>query len=302
MKLGYIGLGKMGLGMVKLLLEKGHKVVAFDPNATVLKSAKKAGAVVVGSIEEMATELGKPRLIWIMVPHKFVDGVLKDLTPYLRRGDTVIDGGNSPYSASKKRAKLLAAKGVSYLDVGVSGGPTGARKGACMMVGGKKPVFKKYEKLFRDLTVKKGYAYMGQSGAGHFVKMVHNGIEYGMMQSIAEGFSIMRRTSEFKLDMEKIADIYNRGSVIESRLIEWLGKAYRDLGNDLSGVSGTAAHSGEGKWTTEIAHKLGISDKVIHESLRARIRSKKKPGYQGKVISALRNQFGGHDLKKKKRR
>lgn len=302
MQVGYIGLGKMGLNMVRRLRAKGHRLSVHDPNPEAIKKARGSGVKAPGSVEGVVESLKGPRLIWIMVPHRFVDDVLKELEPHVKRGDTVIDGGNSPYQQSKTRAVRLAKRGIHFLDAGVSGGPKGARNGSCIMVGGKKNIFKRHEKLFRDLSVKKGYAYVGPSGAGHFVKMVHNGIEYGMMQSIAEGFSIMRRTPEYKLDMQQVAELFNHGSVIESRLVGWLAEAYKTFGNDLSAASGSAAASGEGLWTTQVAQRLGISDNVIHESLKARTRSQKKPNYQGKIIQSLRNRFGGHPLKPKKRK
>jgi len=235
------------------------------------------------------------------VPHKFVDEVLDELTPLLKPGDTIIEGGNSPFRKSMQRAKKLEKKGINFLDVGVSGGPGGARNGACMMVGGKKSHYNKLKPLLKDLCVNNGYGYMGKAGAGHFVKMVHNGIEYGMMQSIAEGFDLMSRSNDFNLDLKEIARVYNRGSVIESRLIGWLVSGFKKFGASLKGVSGGASATGEGEWTSQFAHQLGVTDKVIHESVRARTRSKKKPSFQGKIIMAMRNQFGGHDPNPKRK-
>ncbi len=299
MELGYIGLGKMGYNMVERLLEKGHRVVVYDRDPAAVKALAVNGAKPAASIQELTRSLGWPRTVWIMVPHQAVDAVLKELAPSLSRGDTVIDGGNSPYKDSIRRAKELEARGIDFLDAGVSGGPAGARNGACIMVGGKKEVFQKFETLFRDLSVPDGYGYMGKSGAGHFVKMVHNGIEYGMMQSLAEGFAIMK-SSDFGLDLTKITDVYNHKSVIESRLVGWLQSAFRQYGEDLAGISGSAAQSGEGMWTVEAGKELGVPTPVIQDALEFRIQSQKNPSYTGKLISAMRNEFGGHEVKEKK--
>lgn len=299
MKLGYIGLGKMGYNMVELLLDKNYQLVAYDRSVEPVQQLAKRGAQPTDSIRALASALASPRLVWIMVPYQAVDAVLKELAPLLGKGDTVIDGGNSPYKESIRRAQELETKGVDFLDAGVSGGPGGARTGACIMVGGKKDVFTKFEKLFQDLSTEQGYGYMGKAGAGHFVKMVHNGIEYGMMQALAEGFAVMKASS-FDLDMTKIADLYNHQSVIESRLVGWLKKAFEQYGKELSGISGSAAQSGEGMWTVDAAKELGIPAPIIKGALDFRLQSQKTPSYTAKIISALRNQFGGHDVKEKK--
>ena len=197
MKLGYIGLGKMGANMVERLLEKRNRVVVFDRNADAMTAAKKKGAQTADTLAELVAAVPSPRLVWIMVPYQAVNAVLEELAPLLDKGDVVVDGGNSPYKESIRRSKELEARGIDFLDAGVSGGPAGARNGACLMVGGRKGVFQKFEKLFKDLSVSNGYGYMGKAGAGHFVKMVHNGIEYGMMQALAEGFAIMK-ASDFR--------------------------------------------------------------------------------------------------------
>jgi 6-phosphogluconate dehydrogenase len=299
MKLGYIGLGKMGFNMVELLLDKKYEVVAYNRSEEPVKMAAKRGAKPAGSLKELVSVLVQPRLVWIMVPYQAVGLVLKELTPLLSKGDTVIDGGNSPYKESIRRAKELEAKGVEFLDAGVSGGPSGARKGACIMVGGRKEVFEKFESLFRDLSVTNGYGYMGRSGSGHFVKMVHNGIEYGMMQAIAEGFAVMK-ASDFALDLTKITYVYNHRSVIESRLVGWLQSAFAQYGEDLGEISGSAAQSGEGMWTVEAGRELGVPTPVIEGALDFRIQSQSNPSYTGKLVSAMRNQFGGHEVKVKK--
>jgi 6-phosphogluconate dehydrogenase len=232
-----------------------------------------------------------------MLPYQEVDIVIEGLLPFLQKGDTIIDGGNSPYKKSIRHARGLEKKGIDFLDVGVSGGPAGARDGACIMVGGKRDVFERLEGLFRDLSVKGGYGYMGKSGAGHFVKMVHNGIEYGMMQAIAEGFTFLK-TSPFNFDLLRVAELYNHGSVIESRLVGWLKDAFEEYGEDLNKISGSVSHSGEGLWTVEEAKEFGIPLPIIEGALSFRIQSLNKPSYTGQILSALRHQFGRHEVSK----
>jgi 6-phosphogluconate dehydrogenase len=298
MKLGYIGLGKMGYNMVELLLDKKYEVVVYNRSEGPVRKIAQQGAHAAGSYEQLVSALVPPRLIWIMVSYQAVDPVLKELVPLLTKGDTVIDGGNSPYKESIRRSKELEARGIDFLDAGVSGGPAGARNGACIMVGGRKEVFQNFEALFRDLSVPDGFGYMGKSGAGHFVKMVHNGIEYGMMQSLAEGFAVMK-ASDFELNLAKITDVYNRKSVIQSRLVGWLQSAFVQYGEDLKDISGSVSQSGEGMWTVEAGKELGVPTPVIQGAIEFRIQSQSDPSYTGKLVSAMRNQFGGHDVKEK---
>lgn len=295
MTLGYVGLGKMGHNMVTRLLKKGHRVVVFDTDRRARRAARSAGAKSANSLQELVATLKSPRLVWVMVPHAVVDDVLHELIRFLRRGDAIIDGGNSFYERSRRRAKKIERKGVNFIDVGVSGGPGGALHGACLMVGGKEKMYRRYMKLFRDLAQKDGFAYAGKHGAGHFVKMVHNGIEYGMMQALAEGFAVMKKSS-FRLPLKNVARLYNHGSVIESRLVGWLEGAFAEYGENLQDVSGTVAHTGEGEWTIKTARKLRVPAPVIKGAFDFRVGSKKKPSYTGKVLSALRNQFGGHSV------
>lgn len=299
MTLGYIGLGKMGLAQVERLLEYGHRVVAWNRSEGPRKEAERAGAEVRETPIDVVASLKTPRLIWLMVPYAVVDDMLKEIVPHLHKGDTIIDGGNSFYKHSMRRARDLAKKGINFLDCGTSGGPEGARRGACLMIGGEKKIYEKYERLFKDLAALDAYGYFGKAGAGHFVKMVHNGIEYGMMQAIGEGFDVMRR-SPFKLSLTKVADVYNKKSVVESRLVGWLKKAYDEYGENLKGISGEVGHLGEGKWTVETAKELKVPIKIIEESFKFRIKSQGNPSYTGQVVSALRNQFGGHAVSKKK--
>jgi 6-phosphogluconate dehydrogenase len=298
MKLGYIGLGKMGLNMVERLLEKGYEVVAFDRNSIPVTEARRRGAQTAASLAGVVSALPLPRLIWVMVPHQAVDAVLGELTPLLAEGDTVVDGGNSPYKESIRRSAKLAGKGIDFLDAGVSGGPSGARNGACIMVGGKHDVFLRFERLFADLSVEQGNGYVGRAGAGHFVKMVHNGIEYGMMQALAEGFAVLK-AAPFSLDLRKVADLYDHASVIESRLVGWLKTAYGQYGAELRDISGAVEQSGEGAWTVDAGRELGVPTPVIEDALQFRFRSREAPSYTGQVLSALRSQFGGHDVRVK---
>jgi 6-phosphogluconate dehydrogenase len=297
MKLGYIGLGKMGFNMAELLLDKKHRIVVYDKSAESVQKIAGCGAQPADSITTLIAALPLPRLVWIMVPHQVVDDVLQELLQELARGDAVIDGGNSPYKETMRRAAELEAREIDFLDAGTSGGPGGARTGSCIMIGGKRSVFEKFEQLFKDLSVENGYEYVGPSGAGHFVKMIHNGIEYGMMQALAEGFTIMKK-SEFDLDLTKIAELYNHRSVIESRLVGWLKNAYEQYGRDLEEISGFVDQSGEAMWTVEAACDLGIPTPVIKGALDFRLESEKNPSYTGKIVSALRNEFGGHEAKK----
>ena len=296
MKLGYIGLGKMGVGMVEQLLEKRYSLVLFDKDQQAAEQERWKGATMAQSLWNVIEMLERPRLIWLMVPHAAVDDVLKDIIPLLHEGDTIIDGGNSFYKDSQRRYKELAERDIHFLDAGVSGGPRGAREGACVMVGGNEEDYKKYEHLFRDIAAERAYAYMGPAGAGHFVKMVHNGIEYGMMQSLAEGFEVLKK-APYSLNLSEIARLYNERSVIESRLVGWLKEAYKTYGEDLTEVSGSVGQTGEGMWTVQTAKELSIPVSAIETSLAFRNQSATHPSYTGKVLSALRNTFGGHDIK-----
>ncbi|MBI2444369.1 MAG: glucose-6-phosphate dehydrogenase [Candidatus Magasanikbacteria bacterium] len=304
--LGIIGLGKMGSGLARRLLERGWPVVGYNrtPEATQLLAPD--GLRPAESIKDLVKKLSppaapsrpeEPRLVWLMVPAgAAVDEVLfgkNGLTNYLKRGDIVIDGGNSFYQDAGRRAKRLARWGIKFMDVGVSGGPHGARTGSSLMIGGDAKLFAYLEPLWRDLSAAGGYQFFPGVGAGHFVKMVHNGIEYGMMQAIAEGFDILHR-ARFRLDLSRVADVYNHGSVIESRLLGWLRNALQIHGPKLARVSARVGHTGEGDWTVATAHALKVRDRVIHDAVRFRQRSQTHPEFAGKILSALREQFGGH--------
>ncbi len=311
-EIGIIGLGKMGAGLALNLRDHGWRVVAFNRTSEVTRTMEKEGIIGAYDIKELVQKLRPPRVVWLMLPNGaptdemiFGSGGLMHL---LARGDTIIEGANSYFKDTEVRYKKLSKTGIRFIDAGVSGGPGGARAGACIMVGGPEKLFKELEPLFRDLSVPKGYAHFEGPGAGHFVKMVHNGIEFGMMQALAEGFEVLKKSS-YKIDVARATHIYNHGSVIESRLVGWLAKAFEVFGKDLKEVSGAAGQAGgaagtrgpnEATWTIATAKAQKIAVKIIEGSLRARDQSQKNPNFQGKVINALRNQFGGHAVKKQK--
>jgi len=297
---GVVGLGKMGAGLALNLIDHGWDVVGWNRTTEVTRRMAEEDALTPAeTLAELVAELAPPRVVWVMVPAGApVDDVLfreHGLAHLLEPGDTVIDGGNSLYADAAPRAERLDARGIRYLDCGTSGGPTGARTGACLMIGGVEEDFDRWEHLFADVSVPGGYRFFPGHGAGHFVKMVHNGIEYGMMQSVAEGFHVLH-DAPYDLDLSAVADIYQHGSVIESRLVGWLGDAYADLSDDLESASPVVGHTGEGAWTIVAAREMGVATPVIEASLRFREESSGAPSYAGRVLTALRNAFGGHGL------
>ncbi len=299
MKIAYIGLGKMGQNMVELLLEQGIEVVAYNRSPEPVKFVTEKGAIPAFTYEEIFKNLDtEERIIWLMVPHGAVDSVLSDLEPFLQKNDIVIDAGNSNYKETLRRGKELAVKGIRFMDVGVSGGPWGARHGACLLIGGDKELHTLITPVFQAAAAPDCYQHLGSLGAGHFAKMVHNGIEYGMMQAIAEGMTVIKE-SDFDFDIEQVARIYNARSVIESRLVQWLQDGYKTYGPELEEISGEVSHSGEGQWTVDVAKELGIEVPIIEGSLEFRKASRGNPSYTGKVVSMLRNMFGGHSVSKK---
>lgn len=298
MKVGFVGLGRMGLAMVERLGQHRHKVVAYDQNAKSVSAAKRKKAAGAASLSELAGQLPAPRIIWIMVPAGApVDSVLRNLEPSLSEGDIVIDGGNSNYRDSQRRAELLKEGGIHLLDVGTSGGIWGLKEGYCLMAGGDPKAFKRAEPLFKSLAPKNGYSYVGASGAGHFVKMAHNAIEYGMLQSYGEGFEMMQQ-AEFGLDLHEVSRLWNQGSVIRSWLLELTERA---LSRDpkLKGIKGYVEDSGEGRWSVIDSVERGVPLPTIALSLYARFQSRQKESFSAKVIAALRNEFGGHAVKKR---
>ncbi|MCI0532900.1 decarboxylating 6-phosphogluconate dehydrogenase [bacterium] len=303
MKLGIIGFGKMGKALVARLFKtgKGYEAVAYDAESKARDEIAETGAFPARSIQELVSKLKKPRTVILLVPHSAVSNVLEDLSKYLEKNDLIIDMGNTRYTESIRNHGKMKTGELNFLDVGASGGPAGVAEGGCYMVGGDKEVFGRIEPLFRDLAGERGgYAYLGGPGAGHFVKMVHNGIEYGMMQAIAEGFNLMREAKEFDLNLPQIAELYNKGSIVESRLTEWLRRAFVKHGENLEGIGGVVAQTGEGLWTVETAKEMGVPVPVIERSVEFRKESGGRPSFIGQVLMALRNQFGGHDPSPKK--
>ncbi len=293
MKLGMIGLGKMGFNLALNLLNHGHDLVVSDINPQKGLELAERGALPASSLEEMVTKLEPPRIVWVMVPAgEIVAGVIDTLAGLLEAGDIIIDGGNSHYKESIVRAGKLLERGIYLFDAGTSGGTEGAEHGACIMVGGNAEVFTGIEPLFRDLAVERGYLYSGESGSGHFLKMIHNGIEYGMMQAIAEGFELLEKSS-FDYNYENVAQLWSNGSVIRGWLMELAQNAFAK-DPKLSGIRGVMHSSGEGKWTVQTALDLEASTPVIALSLLMRYRSLEDDTFHGKVVAALRNEFGGH--------
>jgi 6-phosphogluconate dehydrogenase len=300
MELGMVGLGRMGANMVQRLLRGGHKVTGFDPNADARKSIESAGGGTADSLKNLVAALPSPRAIWLMVPAgKITDDTLDALLPMLKDGDTVIDGGNSNYKDTLRRAGVYAAKNVNYVDCGTSGGIWGLKEGYSMMIGGDERVVDALKPIFETLAPAKdkGWGRVGPVGSGHFTKMVHNGIEYGLMQAYAEGFSILEHKQEFKLDLHQVAEIWREGSVVRSWLLDLLSDA---LGKNpkMDGIAPFVADSGEGRWTLSEAVDLDVPAPIIALSLIARLRSRDTDSYADKLLAAMRNEFGGHPIKK----
>jgi 6-phosphogluconate dehydrogenase len=296
MQVGLIGLGKMGLNLGKNLIDHNHQVVAYDLNSEAVTEIQDYGAKGTNELGQLFKSLDKPRVLWVMVPHNAVDSVLGEITPLLEKGDIVIDAGNSHYKESIRRYNQLKDIGVHFMDAGTSGGMEGARNGANYMIGGDEEAWKVVEPIIRDTAVEKGYIFTNKAGGGHFLKMVHNGIEYGMMAAIGEGFEILEK-SEFDYDYEKVASVWNNGSVIRSWLMELTENAFSKDAK-LDDIQGIMHSSGEGKWTLETALDLQTATPVIAMSLLMRYRSLDNDTFTGKVVAALRNEFGGHAVEK----
>ncbi|AJI24063.1 decarboxylating 6-phosphogluconate dehydrogenase [Priestia megaterium] len=296
MKIGLIGLGKMGYNLSLNLMDNHHEVVAYDVNKEAVEKLANEGATGAFTVEELVNELPhSPKVVWIMVPAgEVTENVITELKELLSEGDIIIDGGNSNYKESVRRAQDLQEKGIYFFDVGTSGGMEGARNGACTMIGGDAEVFRTIEPVFNDICVENGFMYAGKSGSGHFLKMVHNGVEYGMMQSIAEGFEVLEK-SQFDFDYEAVARVWNNGSVVRSWLMELTENAF-SKDPKLDSIKGVMQSSGEGKWTVETALDLQTATPVIALSLMMRYRSLEEDTFTGKVVAALRNEFGGHGV------
>ena len=299
MELGMIGLGRMGGNMAQRLLRGGHEVVGFDPSADARKALEGDGGGSADSLQALVAALPAPRVLWMMVPAgKITDGTVDALAGLLGPGDVVVDGGNSNYKDTLRRAEALAGKRIGYVDCGTSGGVWGLAEGYALMVGGDKAVVDRLRPIFETLAPAKdaGWGHVGPVGSGHFTKMVHNGIEYGMMQAYAEGFSILQHKQAFALDLHQVAEIWRRGSVVRSWLLDLTADA---LGKNptMDGIAPWVADSGEGRWTLQEAIDLDVPAPVIALSLIARLRSRDSDSYADKLLAAMRNEFGGHAIK-----
>ena len=301
MDLGMIGLGRMGSNMVRRLLEGGHNLTIYDPKTEAVEILVRMGAAGTTSITNLSNRLEAPRAIWVMVPSgETTEITLNTLVDELFPGDTVIDGGNSNYKDSIRRASALATKGISMLDVGTSGGIWGLKDGYSLTVGGDKATFERLKPIFQTLStaVDRGYGYVGRSGAGHFVKMVHNGIEYGLMEAYAEGFELLNAKDEFGLDLHQVAEIWRHGSVVRSWLLDLISGALKD-NPDLEGINAYVEDSGEGRWAVHEAIDLDVPLPVISQALQARFRSRQEQPLTARLLAIIRQQFGGHAVKKK---
>jgi 6-phosphogluconate dehydrogenase len=296
MQLGMIGLGRMGANMTTRLLRGGHQVAAYDRNPDAVARSASEGAAGAASLAELVGKLAVPRSVWIMVPAgKPTDATVAELLGLLARGDTIVDGGNSNFRQSQARYALAKEKGVDFVDAGTSGGVWGLENGYCLMVGGDEAAVRRVEPVFSTLAPPGGYAYVGPSGAGHFSKMVHNGIEYGMLAAYGEGFEILEK-SEFPYDLHQLAELWLHGSVVRSWLLELAERAFaEDPG--LGDIRGYVDDSGEGRWTVQAAIDENVPAPVITASLLSRFVSRQDESFSAKVIAALRNQFGGHAVK-----
>jgi 6-phosphogluconate dehydrogenase len=298
MQIGLIGLGKMGYNLALNFKSKGHQVVAFDVNKSAMDKIASEGITTAPSIADLTNSLQGRRIIWIMVPAgNVVDVILSTIKNYLKADDIIIDGGNSHYKDTLSRSRDLEKLGIHFLDCGTSGGVNGALSGVCTMIGGKKEVFDHCESIFKSISVPDGYLYCGKSGSGHFTKMVHNGIEYGMMQSIAEGLEVLHKYDS-EVNLAAVSKVWNHGSVVRSWLMELTQNAL-EKDKNLGSIKGIMHSSGEGKWTVETALELGVPTPVITMSLLTRYRSQQEDTFAGKVVAALRNEFGGHAVEKK---
>jgi 6-phosphogluconate dehydrogenase len=300
MQIAMIGLGRMGANMAQRLLRGGHEVVGFDPAEAARKLIEEKGAGSAVSLERLVARLAAPRVLWLMVPAGAItDGTITELAPLLAAGDTIIDGGNSNYRDTQRRAAAVKSRGINYVDSGTSGGVWGLEEGYSLMVGGEKAVVERLRPVFETLAPSpdKGWGHVGAVGSGHYTKMIHNGIEYGLMQAYAEGFSILQHKREFDLDLHQIAEIWRYGSVVRSWLLDLTAVAL-EKNPTLQGIAPYVADSGEGRWTVSEAVELGVPAIVITASLLERFRSRDSDSFVDKLLAAMRNQFGGHEIKK----
>jgi 6-phosphogluconate dehydrogenase len=297
MELGMIGLGRMGASMTERLVRGGHRVISYDRSAEAIQRVVDKGAIGAHSLADFVKQLTLPRAIWLMVPSGDpVDQTIEQLLPSLTNGDILVDGGNSNYKDSIRRAEKLKAHGMHFVDTGTSGGIWGLENGYCMMIGGDKNIVERFAPIFTTLAPKGGYLHVGPSGAGHFVKMIHNGIEYGMLQAYGEGFELLK-ASQFDLDLAKISRLWNQGSVVRSWLLELAADALR-ADPTLANLKPYVEDSGEGRWTVEDAVDKAVPAPVITAALYARFRSRRDNSFADRLLAALRNQFGGHAVRR----
>ncbi|TVQ09098.1 MAG: decarboxylating 6-phosphogluconate dehydrogenase [Bacteroidetes bacterium] len=298
MEIGFVGLGKMGFNMVQRLLKDDHQVVAWDPSEDTVREIEKLGAIAADSLQDLTEKLPAEKVVWLMVPAgKPVDENLDALLGLLNKNDIIIDGGNSYWKETQQRAEKAALKDIQFLDCGTSGGVWGLQNGYSLMYGGDKKAAEYVEPIFKSLAPANGYVYCGVSGTGHMVKMVHNGIEYGMMQAYAEGFEILEK-APYDIDIAKVADAWQYGSVVRSWLLELAVNALKE-DPQLEQLEPYVQDSGEGRWTVQTAIDFDVPAHVITASLFARFQSRQKDSFAMKMLAALRNQFGGHAVKKK---
>jgi 6-phosphogluconate dehydrogenase len=300
MEIAMIGLGRMGANMAQRLMRGGHKVVGYDPAEAARALLEKNGAQTAASLEQMVAKLKAPRVIWLMVPAGAItDSTITNLVPLLAAGDTIIDGGNSNYRDTQRRAATVASRKIQYVDSGTSGGIWGLTEGYSLMIGGDEAAVERLRPIFETLAPAKdqGWGRVGPVGSGHYTKMVHNGIEYGLMQAYAEGLSILQHKAEFKLDLHQIAEIWRYGSVVRSWLLD-LTAAALEKNPTMAGIAPYVVDSGEGRWTVADAIELGVSAPVITLSLLERLRSRDNDSFTDKLLASMRNQFGGHEIKK----
>jgi 6-phosphogluconate dehydrogenase len=297
MELGMIGLGRMGANMTERLVRGGHRVISYDRSAEAIQRVVDIGGVGAHSLSDFVKQLTPPRIIWMMVPSGApVDQTIEQLLPNLAAGDILIDGGNSNYKDTIRRAELLKTQGMHFVDAGTSGGVWGLELGYCMMIGGEKAIIDRLEPIFKTLAPPDGHLHVGPNGAGHFVKMIHNGIEYGMLQAYGEGFELLN-AAQFELDLGRIAHLWNQGSVVRSWLLE-LAESALQKDPKLARIKGYVEDSGEGRWTVEEAIEKSVPAPVLALSLFARFASRQQDSFAAKMIAALRNEFGGHAVKK----
>ena len=294
MELGMIGLGRMGSNMAQRLLLAGHRVVAYDPVPESVRSVAKHGADPATSLTDLTSQLAAPRVVWLMVPSGDpTESTINNLASELSASDIIIDGGNSNYRDSMRRAETLSQNGIHFLDIGTSGGIWGLQEGYCLMAGGDAGAYERVEPILKSLAPDMGYGRVGPSGAGHFVKMIHNGIEYGLMQAYAEGFELMQAKQDFGLDLGRIAEIWRHGSVVRSWLLDLAARALEE-DPKLEGIEAYVDDSGEGRWTVLESVELGVPAPVITLALQARFRSRQDQPFAARMLAALRKQFGGH--------